>query len=519
VPNVPVARPANDDIDWDDEDEKTAIFDKNSSDDIFSSIRKPLPAAGTPAVGTPLPLAGGAAAQRSSMSTLPPPVPPGATRPHGSLAPPPPVPGSRPLSSSPPQSPHAATTMSLRTPPLPSTTSVNQRALMTPLPGATMRAAPNKFALLAAAVLVLGALALLVVLMLPKQGSMVVAVSGPGNKAIDSVQVLLDGKKQCDTSPCVASGIKAGPHIVKVTAPGYTPGQQAVKIVSGDEAVLNIQLSQASEGTGIKVTAEGSGLRLWIDDREIGALPQEVKDLTPGEHRIRVDGNDRFASYEEKVTLAADQIKTIGPLELKVVRGLAMIEPGENSEGAKVLLVNGSEKRQIPKLPYRVEISTDKGYQLVATKKGYSTATIPVTFEAGKDQKRFIIDLSPGGAEAADDAARPTGPTARAATAPARSSARGAAAVAVAPAPAAPAASKPAPVAAAAAGQGTLNINSIPQSNVLLDGRPLGKTPRAGVAAAAGTHTVVFIHPEHGRKQVSVNVAAGKTATAAVRFP
>lgn len=356
---------------------------------------------------------------------------------------------------------------------------------------------------------------LAIVLLMPKQGSVVVTVSGPGNKSIDSVQVLLDGKKQCDTSPCVANGIKAGPHIVKVSAAGYSSGTQAVKVASGDEAVLNMQLSPASEGTGVKVSADGTGLKLWIDDKEIGPLPQEVKDLTPGEHRLRIAGNDRFAPYEEKVTVVADQVKPIGPLELKVVRGLAMIEPGENADGAKVLLVSGSEKRQIPKLPYRVEISTDKGYQLVASKKGYATTSIAVAFDPGKDQKRFVIDLRHEGDASAASA---SAPQAIAQAAPQIRS--GGSGRAKAPAPA-PTPAPPAPVAKqpAVAGQGTLNINSIPQSNVLLDGRPLGKTPRAGVATTAGSHTVVFIHAEHGRKQVTVNVAAGKTATAAVRFP
>jgi hypothetical protein len=30
---------------------------------------------------------------------------------------------------------------------------------------------------------------------------------------------------------------------------------------------------------------------------------------------------------------------------------------------------------------------------------------------------------------------------------------------------------------------------------------------------------VIFVHPEHGRKAKSVNVEAGKTAAAIVRFP
>lgn len=411
-----------------------------------------------------------------------------------------------------------------------STPSLPPQQLKAPLPASLSRApdartvsaivppqgksGPSKFAWIAGIVLVLGVALFAIMLLMPKPGSIVVAVTGPGNKALDAVQVFVDGKKQCDSSPCVINGVKPAPHYVKVSATGYSPSAQAVKVSAGDELVLNLQLGAGSEGTGLRVTAEGSGLKLWVDDKEIGPLPQEVKDLTPGDHKIRVAGNDRFAPYEETVSVAAGQIKSIGPLELKVVRGLAMIEPGENADGAKVLLVNGAEKRQIPKLPYRVEISTDKGYQLVASKKGFPTATIPVTFESGKDQKRFVIDLRSESAEAAEEPSRGSG-----AATHAGASTRGKTPAVPAPAaPAAPAPAKPqAPV--AAAGQGTLNINSIPQSNVLLDGRPLGKTPRAGVSTAAGSHRVTFIHPEHGRKEITVNVAAGKTATAAVRFP
>ncbi|HVJ18305.1 MAG TPA: PEGA domain-containing protein, partial [Polyangiaceae bacterium] len=72
--------------------------------------------------------------------------------------------------------------------------------------------------------------------------------------------------------------------------------------------------------------------------------------------------------------------------------------------------------------------------------------------------------------------------------------------------------------AAVATGNGTLNINSIPMSNVILDGRPLGSTPKRGVSVSPGSHTVIFVHPEHGRKATTVNVEAGKTASASVKF-
>lgn len=77
----------------------------------------------------------------------------------------------------------------------------------------------------------------------------------------------------------------------------------------------------------------------------------------------------------------------------------------------------------------------------------------------------------------------------------------------------APAAAKPEPAA-----QGTLNINSIPRANVVVNGRPMGMTPVMGLSVAPGPQTVVFVHPELGRKVGSANVQAGGSATIAVRF-
>jgi len=72
--------------------------------------------------------------------------------------------------------------------------------------------------------------------------------------------------------------------------------------------------------------------------------------------------------------------------------------------------------------------------------------------------------------------------------------------------------------AAQPAAMGTLNINSIPVANVVLDGRPMGSTPLVGLTVAPGPHSVVFIHPEKGRKASGTTVKAGSTSTVAVRF-
>lgn len=67
-------------------------------------------------------------------------------------------------------------------------------------------------------------------------------------------------------------------------------------------------------------------------------------------------------------------------------------------------------------------------------------------------------------------------------------------------------------------GTATLNINSIPVSKIIVNGKPMGNTPKVGVTIPPGSYTVVFIHPEKGKKTASGTIKAGETKVAAVKF-
>jgi serine/threonine-protein kinase len=354
--------------------------------------------------------------------------------------------------------------------------------------------------MIGAVVLLLAGAGAAAMFMMPKKGSMVLTVAGPGNKSIDTVEVYVDGAKKCEASPCRVVDLAAGTHLVKVTAAGYQPtADQAVKITSGDEAVQNIALTRASEGTGIRVTAEGRGVKLSVDGKEIGPLPQELKELSPGDHVVHLDGGERYESFEKHVNVEADQMQTVDP-KLRVKKGLATIKLGDNAEGAKVLLVSGAERRPIKDLPITVDISVDKPYSIVASKRGFADFEQRVAFEDGQAERTFLINLAVAGSE----------PTPAPGPAPAVPHG---AAPAPAPGPA------PAPPPKAATGNGTVNLNAVPASNVLLDGRPMGQTPRMNVSVPPGSHTVVFVNSDYGRKSKTINVEAGKSSTVVVRFP
>jgi len=324
---------------------------------------------------------------------------------------------------------------------------------------------------------------------------LLVSVAGPGGHAIDSVDVFIDGTKRCESSPCLVQGLASGAHLVRASAKGYQEtAEQAVAVESGEQAAQTITLTASGAGTGVRVSALGSGLRLFIDGQEYGELPQTAKGIAPGEHSLKVAGSDRYEPWEEKITLEEGEMKTVGPLRLRVLKGLATFKAGPGADGARVLL----DSRLVPELPATIEVPAGKQLTLVATKSGYSTYKRTISFNDGVAEKTFEITM----VEGAEDSPAPPAQAAIT-TRPSGPAHHGGAAKVTEPPAAKPASD--------AKGTATLNLNSVPPSNVILNGRPLGSTPKVGVQVTPGPQTVVFVHPTLGRKVVSGTVAAGET--------
>lgn len=63
-----------------------------------------------------------------------------------------------------------------------------------------------------------------------------------------------------------------------------------------------------------------------------------------------------------------------------------------------------------------------------------------------------------------------------------------------------------------------LNLNSIPVSYVLVDGRVVGITPQLGAVVAVGVHSVMFVSEDRGKKSVTVRCEAREIKAVAVKF-
>jgi serine/threonine-protein kinase len=437
---------ANGDVGWDDDDDKTQVYDKDTQAAAQSLLQPALPGL----IGRP---------------------PPPMSRPPGAILPPGVLP------------PGAAFAPRTTIPPSPQDVAY----ALPPQPVPSQRL-PYLFAAIGAVLV-----ATLFWVLLPKKGGLTVTVAGgPGNKELAAVEVIVDNKVRCRTSPCELPSLKSGTHYVEVRAAGYqATAKSAVAIVGGQTAVHNVQLIRA--GTGIKVFGEGSGLTLLVDGKEFGPLPQELREMEPGEHVVQVAGGPRYEVFTQRIIVDPDRMTPIGPIRLKVTKGLATIRAGHNAEEAEVTLKVGDSRRVLPALPVRLEVETDRPHILIAKRRGFATFEEPITFEDGQAERTIEIALT----ERPQDARRPR------------------------PAEAAPGMEGSAPVEPAPpsepVGMATLQLTSTPPSNVLLDGKPLGTTPLRDVSVEPGSHRVIFIYGAE-RKPKTIEASAGSNQTVSVSF-
>jgi serine/threonine-protein kinase len=335
-----------------------------------------------------------------------------------------------------------------------------------------------------------------------RTGGLTVTISGPGGRPVEGVQVIVDEVKRCDNSPCRIEGLAPGAHILKASAKGHQEtAPQAISVNAGEQTTQNISLAAGAGESSIRVSAMGSGLKLYVDGQEIGELPATAKNVASGSHMVRVAGNERYEPWEQKVTVDDGEKKTIGPLKLQVLKGLATFKAGPGADGARVLL----DGRLVPELPSTIEVPAGKQLTLIASKSGFSTYKRMVSFEDGVAEKTFEITMAEG-----NETASPPVAVADRSPPPTRGQAPG---KGTQPVPQAPPPQK-----GSGKGKAVLNMNSIPVSNVILNGHPLGPTPKVGVQVEPGPQTVVFVHPDLGRKVMSATVGAGETKTFLARM-
>ncbi len=364
--------------------------------------------------------------------------------------------------------------------------------------------------------------------LLPARGQLLIDVTNQGWASLPNAHVYINDELACTQSPCAVK-VDTVPHRIRVVAPGYQASAEESVVVTEDAVTLHKVQLGASSDTGIDVQTSIPNLQLYVDGRRMGSIPRKVMGLPPGEHTLVVSGGEHFTTEERRIQLEPNQTLTIDDLEPKLKSATLKLLAGDNANGARVTL-DGDEVT----LPYKSQLEPGRRYVLTASRDGYEPLRREIVLDANTPSLEVPVSLTETTAsERESTAGRP---------APAyRSYNRVEAAVAPSsrvelptaqPKDEAPAADNsvlgaamresvglPAETptgAKAAKSGGTLNIVTSPSAVVLLDGRPVGKTPTR-INVSAGKHSIVLIHA-NGRKRASVNVEPGADKTIKASF-
>ncbi|MCL2776379.1 MAG: PEGA domain-containing protein [Polyangiaceae bacterium] len=243
------------------------------------------------------------------------------------------------------------------------------------------------------AVLFLGVFGLVIALMMSLEGTIVVNVSNAKGSTVSRLEVYVDGTKRCDTAPCILTNIPVGVHQVKLLAQGFEPpAERGVTIEWRKSTTLDFTLVTQSAGTGFKAASTQPGVELTVNGKSVGSLPQEIRDLSPGDYKLQFSGY-YYAPLNKTVTITPNEMVDLGDIVLKVVKGAVTIEL--DTPGAKVTLVSGTNRKELSDFHKPMEFDANAHWQLEATKSGFENYVQAIRFDDGQAEKTIVIKLNP----------------------------------------------------------------------------------------------------------------------------
>jgi hypothetical protein len=142
----------------------------------------------------------------------------------------------------------------------------------------------------------------------------------------------------------------------------------------------------------LRVDCPQPGVTLAVDGQPQTSLPVDLH-LDPGAHVLRFSG-DRYKTLERSVTIEAGQTLDLGEVRLPVIRGVVTIILA--TPGARVLLVRGKDRHEVPTMPISVEFDAGKPWVLHATLSGYCEMVEPIDFSDGTAKKTIEVKLVAG---------------------------------------------------------------------------------------------------------------------------
>jgi serine/threonine protein kinase len=312
-------------------------------------------------------------------------------------------------------------------------------------------------------------------------------------------------------------------HLIHAEAPGYKTFEKSFVLEGGGKKVFELELEpvagEEAKGNGtLKVTTTPPGAIVYLDDQQIkpNRTPLQVLDLAAGEHKIRIEMPNYLnwpAEGTKTITIKPDEVKTVkATLQPKVV----MLIVKSEAKGAKVtLLRNGKPvvKNKSAPLTHKLTPESGASYEVVVDARGYDKFKKTLELEG---QPELVVNAELERTYASRGYTRPTRTTRTTSS----SGGRTMKPHRDPPMRRDPPVMRPKPMRpSGGGGTGTLRINTKPWTKIYVDGSYKGNTPKTNLKIPAGRHRLRLVNKEFGiSKSYTITIKPGRTKTFVRKF-
>jgi hypothetical protein len=293
--------------------------------------------------------------------------------------------------------------------------------------------------------------------------------------------VLIDNAKVGDHSP-LSIDRPPGPYTLSVTREGYERSDQNIEVHAGQQLPLQVAL-EPSPDTGFELTSEPPGGLVWLDGAAIkGAAGQQARTdfrafrIAPGHHVLEIKGENRFKPWRQDIEVQPGAIAKVHAM-LIPASGAPAGKSGSHQEVAQAPPVTTTPPLPAPTPPPPPAVKPPPPAHEAAVVPPPAPTPPPHTPHHKKSHEVAL-----------DDGAGP--------------------AVASAPADDDSGGTK----AADKGGDCTMTVNSVPWSEVWIDGKNTSQhTPIVDYKISCGRHKLAFKRTDMQIDQTeSINVKPGQ---------
>jgi hypothetical protein len=209
-------------------------------------------------------------------------------------------------------------------------------------------------------------------------GVLVVTAS---NDATSGASVRIDGKPS--GSVPLRTTLTPGRHLLQVGKRGFATFSKWIDMVGGEVMTVPVGLQPQGVKTGsLLITADVTGIPVFIDGQRRGGTPLVVDGLSEGEHVVEIRSQgDGYQPFSEVVTITANARATVDAT-IRVAPELGSLRFIANVPGA-IISLDGVD---IGMAPAAKGALTPGEHSVIARATGYESVTQSVTVIAGRER-------------------------------------------------------------------------------------------------------------------------------------